>query len=439
MRGTAVSRGTQVWGVAIACATLASAGGCGARTGLVDLGPVDVGAADVDADAGDACAGLCAQVAQCTGGVTTTLSGTAFVPNGVDPLYNAVVYIPNGRVEPFTSGLACNFCGVPITGDPIASTRTGVDGRFVLSNVPAGTNIPLVIQAGKWRRQITIDSVVPCAANQVDPSLSRLPRDHTEGDIPFMAVVTGEAEALECALLDYGVSPDEFTGPAYSGRVQVYVGNGATIYSPGDPDNLADLLPTYDAVFYDCDGMTPDGPSDADQPIIAYANAGGRVFTSHFGYGLLENAPFSNTMMLAMPTNDGNFGDAQGVVAQTKGQGQALASWLSKVGALSADGTVDIQLPKQDLLMTVPPANTFLTTSASSPVGATTQLYTFTTPVGTPPADSCGVVVYASYHVDGPSYGAFPPAFPASCMGLPRTPQEKAYEFFVFDWPTCAP
>ena len=439
MRGSAVGRAARVGGVAIVCTFLASAGGCGARTGLLDLAPVDAGP-DVDAGADvDACTGLCAQVPVCTGGVTTTLEGTAFVPNGVDPLVNGVVYVPNGALQPFTPGIQCALCGVPVSGDPLTGARTGPDGHFTLTNVPAGQNIPLVIQAGKWRRQITIPEIEPCTSNAVDPSLSRLPRSQMEGDVPLMAVVTGEADALECALLDYGVHPSELTGPAYGGRVHVYVGNGATIDEPGDPDDLNDLLPQYDAVFYDCDGMTPDGPNDQQRPIIDYANAGGRVFAAHFGYGLLENMPFSTTMTLAMPTNDGTFGDAQGILSKAPADGAAFATWLSEVHALSPGGTLDIQLPKQDLLTTLPPAMTYVTTNATSPVGATTQLYAFTTPIGTPAADACGAVVYASYHVDGPSYGAFPPPLPGACELLRPSAQEKAYEYFVFDWPTCWP
>jgi hypothetical protein len=34
-----------------------------------------------------------------------------------------------------------------------------VDGSFTLTNVPSGTNIPIVIQSGKWRYQGIIPTV----------------------------------------------------------------------------------------------------------------------------------------------------------------------------------------------------------------------------------------------------------------------------------------
>ena len=42
-------------------------------------------------------------------------------------------------------------------------TTTAVDGTFTLTNVPAGNNIPVVIQLGRWRRQVVIPHVAACA------------------------------------------------------------------------------------------------------------------------------------------------------------------------------------------------------------------------------------------------------------------------------------
>ena len=83
-------------------------------------------------------------------------------PSGTVPLYNAVVYVPNGEVKPFTPGLTCDRCGSPTSGDPLVTSLTDATGTFTLRNVPAGTSFPLVMQIGKWRRVVTIPAVPAC-------------------------------------------------------------------------------------------------------------------------------------------------------------------------------------------------------------------------------------------------------------------------------------
>jgi len=93
--------------------------------------------------------------------VSTTVSGTVYAPNGTDPVYNALVYVPNGGsaptygVQPITPGVHCGQFGSDVTGSPLVSTFSAADGSFTLRNMPSG-NVPLVIQIGRWRRKITI-------------------------------------------------------------------------------------------------------------------------------------------------------------------------------------------------------------------------------------------------------------------------------------------
>jgi hypothetical protein len=37
-----------------------------------------------------------------------------------------------------------------------------VRGRFRIDNVPVGKDVPLVVQVGKWRRQVMLPEVLPC-------------------------------------------------------------------------------------------------------------------------------------------------------------------------------------------------------------------------------------------------------------------------------------
>jgi hypothetical protein len=165
------------------------------------------------------CTGLCLQQVTCANpNVSTTVSGTVLAPNGVDPLVSVLVYVPNGTVQPFKPNVACDICGAPASDSPLVQTVTTVDGTFTLTNVPVGANIPLVIQTGRWRRQVTIPNVVSCTDTPVASSLTRLPRNQGEGDIPLMAFATGYVDALECVLRKVGVDDAEFTAPGGGGR-----------------------------------------------------------------------------------------------------------------------------------------------------------------------------------------------------------------------------
>ncbi len=151
-------------------------------------------------EAGTACVGLRCQQKACDGGVVTTLTGKVFAPNGELALYNAIVYVPNAEVQPFVKGATCDTCG-SVTGEPIVSALTDATGKFELKNVPAGNDIPLVIQIGKWRRQVVIPEVKECTETELnDRELTRLPKNQTEGDMPQIALTTGQCDNVGCIL-----------------------------------------------------------------------------------------------------------------------------------------------------------------------------------------------------------------------------------------------
>ena len=98
------------------------------------------------------CTGLCLQqlpINGCAGGATTSISGVVYAPNGVDPLPNVTVYVPNAPVPAFQPGVSCPVVGTPPPGAPLVGTTSAFDGSFTISNMPAGTAIPLVIVSGK--------------------------------------------------------------------------------------------------------------------------------------------------------------------------------------------------------------------------------------------------------------------------------------------------
>src|SRR4051812_12553745 len=184
---------------------------------------ITMGGNDGSGTSAGACAGggwRC-KVPDCTGRDPTSIRATVYDPAGVTPLYNVAAYVPNADVSEIATGAACETCATPVSGDPIASALTNAHGEFTMTEgVPAGSNVPLVLQIGKWRRVIELPEVKPCQENVFDDKqLIRLPRNQSEGHLPKIALTTGEADALECFLRRIGIADSEFTNPDGAGRI----------------------------------------------------------------------------------------------------------------------------------------------------------------------------------------------------------------------------
>ena len=79
-------------------------------------------AVDAGQDAGP-CTGLACQVQACGGNpAATTVSGYVYAANGMLPLFNVEVFIPNAPLKPIPNGVQCSQCGDNVSGDPITTT-----------------------------------------------------------------------------------------------------------------------------------------------------------------------------------------------------------------------------------------------------------------------------------------------------------------------------
>jgi hypothetical protein len=384
-------------------------------------------------------------------GITTTLTGTVYAPNGLDPISGALVYIPNAPVLPFAPGVACQKCSDAVSGSPLVSATTAPDGSFQLQNVPAGSNIPVVIQLGRWRRQLVVQTVTACTGNTQPAPFFRLPRNQGEGDIPLMAMTTGAADPLECILRQIGIDDAEFTNPTGTGRIHIYVSNGAsspTGDAPGvsalfaAPDGGSGPIDDYDMVILACNGgPTVPWPNVAtaanEAALIDYANRGGRVFASHFSYVWLENAPPFQGTATWQTQQTAPPDPLTGVVDFTNPKGQAFAQWLQNVGAAGSPpvyGNVSqLHQTRRDITaVNAAEAQQWLywkNGSTSVPLH-----YTFNTPVAQ--ASPCGRVLFSDFHVDTlTGFGNFPQE--CAPPGTPLSAQGHVLEFMLFDLESC--
>jgi len=451
------------------------------------------------------CTNLCKQQVSCGNpATTTTVTGTVYAPNGVDPLPNVLVYIPNSAVQAFTAGVACDQCSDGVSGSPLVSAATDTFGHFTLLNAPVGTKIPLVIQTGRWRRQTVIPTITACATTALPTCtaataasgacLTSLPQTKAQGDIPHMAFATGSVDALECVIRKIGVADSEFTNPGGTGRINLYVGllgfdqfgdptaiGGAQMNAstPSESQLVGSLatMSEYDMVLFPCEeGELAAGQDVYDNPqtqnyigswsslqsgyqsnVIAYANAGGRIFNTHYSYVWLYNdSPFKGTANWDVNQVDSHTTsefppDQTGYINTTFPEGLELAEWLQNIGASTTQGQIALNTLRWDLSWgttqgVVAPSELWMSIDDSK-IGNVPLHYTFNTPVGTPAASQCGKVLFDDFHVEAvTATDSFGNAglddginFPNECTGTTATmtPQEKLLEFMIFDLGSC--
>jgi hypothetical protein len=386
---------------------------------------------------------LCPQIPKCESS-TTTITGRAVTGalTNADPLYGALVFVPNiapgTKLPPLVDGPACIRCATMTPDEALAWAITTADGSFTLSNVPAGTGIPLVVQLGHWRYETTID-VLPCQTNLLPAGTARLPRTQSEGNIPLTAISTGNLDSLECIFRKLGVADSEFSNPAGAGRIHFYRNNGANYDATTPPQ--ADLVGTtvgggawnrYDQILFPCEGQQTNETAAALENFIAYANKGGRVITTHFSYTwLYQNAGLATVgtwqvdQMNPTPPLVVN-------VDTTSAKRNDFARWLELVGALSSVSPPQVSIldPRHDL-NTVPlngGGQRWLYTDTPT---ASVQHMTVDMPLLAAPDQVCGRVIYSDFHVASAMSTAL--TFPAECLTGDLTSQEKILAFMLLD------
>ncbi len=389
----------------------------------------------------------------------TSLSGTVYDPAGKLPLFGVVLYVPGSPLAPIAPGAACETCDGNFSGDPVAAAVSDAAGRFVLEKVPPGDDVPVVIQIGKWRRQITVPHVEACRDTPLDdPNLTRLPRNQSEGDLPRMAVVRGGSDALECLLRKLGVDDAEFGPDSGSARVHLYaslagtatpdtaqLSDGTALGSADDLLGSLDKLMSYDMVLLGCEGTDnaiAGRPLEQFSNVRTYADQGGRIFGTHYHNQFIywkehtEENPYPDVVEFASGAH--GFGeDVTATVNDSFPKGEALRDWLENVGASSAPGQIVIKDGEHTVDSVVHPNAQQWITTTNDPSHAGTevvQYFSFPTPID---GEVCGRMVFSDIHVGAGSGDSGKIAFPDNCKSTELSPQEKALAFMIFDLSSC--
>ena len=451
--------------------------GSSADGGLPSLGGGDGGGSPVGSSGGSSgCTNLQCQVHSCPGGTAgAQITGQVFDPAGRDPLYNVVAYIPNssgGLLAPMPLGVGAGSCSCDalFSGEPMAVALTDTTGGFTITGAPDGADIPLVVQIGKWRKEITLPSVAPCATTNAGKIT--LPKNLSDGayaSLPNIAVSTGSADTLECMLTRIGVEESLFTGSLSGPGIHVFQGSGGSAVGGGSPsspaslwDNLPDLM-RYDIVMLSCEGAPTTGVDGTTAGYLAsYLDSGGRVFAEHYHYAFFvdDDVGYPQFTNVANWVNTGDNGndspynsDITGVIEATLPGGQsfpegaALKAWLGTVGALTnGEIVIPASNARDDATLVAGNLATAWVQTDPSIAPASTQYLSWDMPLFPPKNDAgvpqyCGRTVFSDMHVAGSAndYGGNPPGVvPTGCDSTAElSPDEKAIEFILFDLSSC--
>jgi hypothetical protein len=387
------------------------------------------------------CIGLACEQQSCPGNGTTSVNGVVYAPNGTDPLPNVTVYVPNAPVEAFPPGVSCPISGSPPSGSPLVGTITDVKGKFSLVDMPVGANIPIVAVSGRWRVKSTVNTVA-CSNTAMNLSM---PQSQTQGDIPFIAIATGSADQVECVLLKMGISQSEFTDPGGTGRINLYAGSGSKgeiidTFTPNQTVLMGgngSTLNQYDVLMLPCEGSTYPAAKTAQEyaNLIQFANFGGRVYTSHYGYQWMINNPPFNGVASWTGTSSSPIPDPGVATVDTSfTAGQTLATWLQNVGASTTLGQMTLSTLRKDTNGVIAPTQSWLTLNNSQYNNPVMQ-FVFDTPIAPTgqTVNQCGRVLFNEYHVET-STGSGGEIFPKECnTSVAMTPQEKLLEYMLFE------
>jgi hypothetical protein len=385
-------------------------------------------------------------------GAMTTISGTVYDARSSSalPLSNVLVYATVLPVDAMPSGVQCLTYQAPT--NVVSYAYTEVDGTFTLPNIPENGSYTIVIQAGKWRRQF-LNEVV--GTTPLTGLTLNMPSNHTQGDIPMIAIVTGSVDAAECVLRDMGIADTEFTDDNGAvnpgGHIHLYRGGGSpgAYISTATPTETAltgntTTLDSYDMVMFPCQGGQYVQASGPLTNLVDYANQGGRLFTTHYSYVYLDpNSPMDAQFppVADWTTNaEQQIGSGVGTVSTNFSDGATLAQWLQNSGA-TVPGTanqIDISNLRTDVSSAIAPTQSWLTLNNGSYAGQTSNpvmQMTFNAPVGAPAASQCGRVMFNDYHVITPVGSN--KIYPAECPAESKmSAQEEMLEYALFDLST---
>ena len=364
---------------------------------------------------------------QCSG-APTTLTGTVLAPNGLDPVPSAEVAVWFAAPASLARGVVCENCAVS-ADVPLASTITGLDGSFVLNldAVTKSTSLVVTVRKARFRTVNAAIAITACGATSLAGTKVTLPGSSAAGDLPRIAVSSGNRDHLENVLRAMGITEyDCVKGLAASSTAETCTRPTTLGQLLADPTQLA----TYGMLFIAC------APSDTFEPgsaaaaanLRTWVNAGGKLIVTDDSYDFVEQA-FPDAVDFMAPAAAAGVAQAPNTaevgVAVTSLTGTVtdsnLQGWLSHFPATIAGNAVQLTgfLSKWAVMRGVGLQTSVLVHGPASWTGGTGDVPL----TASFEVNHCGRVIFSSYHTDSGSTSL--------------KPQERILEYLMLQVGQC--
>jgi len=325
------------WAFAVAAAALAcacegtgssGAGGDGDSDADTDTGADSDADSDSDSDS-DADGGPDG---------TGSLTGVVMAPSGAFPIPGALVYVTHSDGSVIEDNAYCYECD-DMTGKHW--TLSAADGTFTLADVPAG-DWNLVTRKGFFQRERAI-AVVAGGVNDIPIEVTTLPReDSADGKdiIPNYAVLLNSYDRSEDLLAKLGIADLASDGHYAPGTENFDAYNDAvsSANAVGESKVLFDdqaNIDQYHMVFFPCmcNGMFTGATAARQAVLRAYAEAGGKVYSSCWAYDWTQ-APFREGSFPSFQNvieYGGDVGLGSAYTTNGKIEDEQMRAWLGVV------------------------------------------------------------------------------------------------------------
>lgn len=297
-----------------------------------------------------------------------------------------------------------------------------------------------------------VPSFPACTNAALATPQTRLPRTLEDGDIPRIAIATGESDSIECLMRKTGVADSEFGIGGSAAPIQLYTSSGASHFDSahgGAVFGVASaglwasetLLSAHDDLLLACDGNQLLKPQSALDAMKDYADAGGRVYMGHYqNYWLQANA--ASWMGLANWNNNLPFpnGPLSANVDVSHPQGAILSAWLTAANATATPGMITLTGPRHTLVSIDEGIARRRLYNDDVDGVPSVQLFSTTLPVEAAPSAQKSRLIFSDMHPSAPDSSASGSAFPSSgCLSpvTTITPQDAVLLYAVFDLERC--